>query len=187
MNDIYYEILMHSDINTIQHFNWTHKQHILNQKFWIDKFFKDNLNIIHTQKTVSGWIHEYMAVQQSVIKKDKLLKHLYKIKEEHLFYSNIHYISCLFYLKHVYPNYDSIPFLPKKMIKKIIKNDHNYTPQSISIIFDEMDYYVDYIECKLDQTYTFTYEISKADMHQLLLLIYYDIYTKNRIIKIEIS
>lgn len=87
-NDLYEQIFMNLDINTIINFTKTNKKvNIDNFEFWKAKFDKDNLPLLATvlPYTQKGWIKEYIKTQIAINKKNIVLDTLKDLQID-LFY-----------------------------------------------------------------------------------------------------
>lgn len=75
--DLYYNIILHSDIAVIRQLAMTNKAlyHLLSTKYvWINKFKYENLNIRQCQFKPFHWINEYYLVKNSIVKTNQILK-----------------------------------------------------------------------------------------------------------------
>jgi hypothetical protein len=74
MEDVYENILLNFDIDTLQNACSTNKNHKIcnNFNFWIAKFRHDNLPILalHLPETINQWIKEYKKVLKAADKTD---------------------------------------------------------------------------------------------------------------------
>jgi hypothetical protein len=92
-DDLYYQILLNSNINDIQHFykiNKHYYQFLCSYGFWMDKFNHDGLPLLIYQqlKTPDDWIKEYKYIQYCQ-------NNAYNIFKIHnIIYENIIYLYC---------------------------------------------------------------------------------------------
>jgi hypothetical protein len=176
----YYEFLMNVDINDMSSFCIINRetQKICNNKwFWENYFDNANLPIINYENNSHDWIKEFMSVVNAEKKTDEILKYLTRPGKKSTY--------IYFYLDN-FNNYDEIPFLPKKLKRKIadnlIRNPSINMPVELRFLHYKGEYSIVYINGK---DYTFNQALASININvnnvKILLFDLFYFYYKNNI------
>lgn len=134
-----YEIMMNLDSNNLQKFCYVNKEttDICSDKhFWVKKFEKEKLPIIHQEKTAKGWINEYHAVEKASLKTEEVMQYLVAIDKIYIKEAKdddedeVDTSTIYFYLDH-FNHYDEMPFLPLDMKEDIKEKMKRYPDKNI--------------------------------------------------------
>ena len=67
MNDVLFNILLYSDIQTIKNYNMI-KNNVLDKHFWVTKFNQDHLPLLSNPFNTIEWIKEYIKIDAATIR-----------------------------------------------------------------------------------------------------------------------
>ncbi len=167
MNDLYYEILLNSDIEDIDNLCMINKSfnNICQSKyFWIDKFNKDKLPLIKKHNKTVDWVIEYKKVLYVINRVNNVLMDL-----------NNH-DKTIINLKYV-----------KQDISFLYDNNHieNYLPYDLIITFKNNEYFMEYREVHSANRYAARYYnnnpttikiLNENEIKDLLIKLFYITY-----------
>ena len=77
MNDVLFNILLYSDIQTIKNYNMI-KNNVLDKHFWVTKFNQDHLPLLSHPFNTIEWIKEYIKIDRATTRANDFMP-LYNI------------------------------------------------------------------------------------------------------------
>ena len=182
LDDVWFNILLNTDVNDLQKVCYTNKNTInicTNDYFWIQKFNHDGYPLFSENNTsLQDWINEYNTIRRA----DRLANYLIKLV-------TMEHVNRPFYSKTInfrFNTTDELRFLPNHLIHDIKNNDayinHIADADEIWISLDFFDqcenekchFSLDYLLMANDNILgQISYELSLDDIQKMIRLIFY--------------